>query len=76
VGNPLGEDVPLRSLHFCFIQEWNISGMLTIFFLGPGLSLDTGSSKIPSETPLGCLLANLGPLWLSPDLKAKTNFSF
>jgi hypothetical protein len=26
--------------------------------------------KIPSDTPLGCLLANLGPLRLMPDLKS------
>jgi hypothetical protein len=30
-----------------------------------------GPSKIPSDTPLGCLLANLELLWLSPDLKAQ-----
>jgi hypothetical protein len=33
--------------------------------------MGTGPSKIPSDTPLGCLLANLEPLRLSPDLKAK-----
>jgi hypothetical protein len=33
--------------------------------------MGAGPSKIPSDTPLGCLLANLKPLWLSPDLKAK-----
>jgi hypothetical protein len=50
--------------------------MLTIFFLGLGLTMGTGPSKIPSDTPLGCLLANLKPIWLSPDLKAKkTSFS-
>jgi hypothetical protein len=45
--------------------------MLAIFFLGQGLIMGTGPSKIPSDTPLGCLLANLKPLWLLPDLKAK-----
>jgi hypothetical protein len=34
--------------------------------------MGTGPSKIPSDTPLGCLVANLEPLWLLPDLKAKT----
>jgi hypothetical protein len=33
--------------------------------------MGTGPSKIPSDTPLGCLLANLEPLRFSPDLKAK-----
>jgi hypothetical protein len=33
--------------------------------------MGTGPSKIPSDTPLGCLLANLEPLRLSPDLKAQ-----
>jgi hypothetical protein len=32
--------------------------------------MGTGPSKIPSDTPLGCLLPNLEPLQLSPDLKA------
>jgi hypothetical protein len=45
--------------------------MPAIFFLGSGLTMGTGPSKIPSETPLGCLLANLEPLQLLPDLKAK-----
>jgi hypothetical protein len=45
--------------------------MPTIFFLGLGLTMGTGPSKIPSDTPLGCLLPNLKPLWLSPDLKAQ-----
>jgi hypothetical protein len=64
--NPLSEDVP-----FCFIQESNILGTPTIFFLGQGLTMGTGPSKIPSDTPLGCLLANLKPLQLSPNLKAQ-----
>jgi hypothetical protein len=33
--------------------------------------MGTGPSKIPSDTPLGCLLANLKLLQLSPDLKAQ-----
>jgi hypothetical protein len=45
--------------------------MPTIFFLGPSLTMGTGPSKNPSDTPLGCLLANLKPLRLSPDLKAQ-----
>jgi hypothetical protein len=45
--------------------------MLTIFFLGPGLIKGAGPSKTPSDTPLGCLLAYLEPLQLSPDLKTK-----
>jgi hypothetical protein len=50
--------------------------MPAIFFLGLGLTVGTGPSKIPSDTPLGCMLANLEPLWLSPDLKAKNSFFF
>jgi hypothetical protein len=46
-------------------------GTSAIFFLEPGLTMGTGPSKIPLDTSLGCLLANLEPLWLSPDLKAK-----
>jgi hypothetical protein len=68
--DPLGEDIPSIPL-LCFIQESNILGMPTIFFLGPGLTMGTEPSKIPSEIPLGCLLANLEPLRLSPDLKAQ-----
>jgi hypothetical protein len=45
--------------------------MLAIFILGPGLTMGTGPSQIPSHTPLGCLLANLRSLRLSPDLKTK-----
>jgi hypothetical protein len=33
--------------------------------------MGTGPSKIPSDTPLICLLANLEPLQFSPDLKAQ-----
>jgi hypothetical protein len=42
-----------------------------IFFLRQGLIIGAGPSKIPSDTPLGCLLANLEPLRLLPDLKTK-----
>jgi hypothetical protein len=45
--------------------------MPTIFFLRLGLIMGTGPSKIPPDIPLFCLLANLEPLWLSPDLKAQ-----
>jgi hypothetical protein len=31
--------------------------------------MGVGPSQIPSDSPLGCLLANLGPLFLKPDLK-------
>jgi hypothetical protein len=34
-----------------------------------GLTVEIGPSQIPSDSPLGCLLANLGPLHLTPDLK-------
>jgi hypothetical protein len=34
-----------------------------------GLTMRSGSSQIPSDSPLGCLLANLKPLQLTPDLK-------
>jgi hypothetical protein len=30
--------------------------------------MGVGLSQIPSDSPLGCLLANLGPLCLTPDL--------
>jgi hypothetical protein len=45
-------------------------GTPAIFFLGPGLTMGSRPSKILSDTPLGCLLANLKLLWLSLDLKA------
>jgi hypothetical protein len=45
--------------------------MPAIFFLGQGLIMGAGPSKIPSDTRLGCLLANYEPPQLSPDLKAK-----
>jgi hypothetical protein len=71
MNNPLGEDAPLRSSTPLFCPGKQYLGMPTIFFLGLGLTMGTGPSKIPSDTPLGCLLANLKPLWLSPDLKAQ-----
>jgi hypothetical protein len=43
--------------------------MPTISLLRSGLTMGVGPSKIPSDSPLGCLLANLGPLCLMPDLK-------
>jgi hypothetical protein len=50
--------------------------MPAIFFLGQDLIMGAEPSKILSDTPLSCLLANLKPLQLSSDLKAKTHFSF
>jgi hypothetical protein len=37
--------------------------------------MGVGLSQIPSDSPLGCLLANLGPLCLMPDLKPQ-KFTF
>jgi hypothetical protein len=39
--------------------------------LSSGLTMEIGPSQIPSDSPLGCLLANLGPLHLMPDLKPR-----
>jgi hypothetical protein len=36
---------------------------------GQAFTMGVGLSQIPSDTPLGCLLANLGALRLMPDLK-------
>jgi hypothetical protein len=44
-------------------------GMPAISLLRSGLTMGVGPSQIPSDSPLGCLLANLGPLHLTPDLK-------
>jgi hypothetical protein len=33
--------------------------------------MGVGQFQIPSDSPLGCLLANLGPLRLTPDLKPR-----
>jgi hypothetical protein len=44
-------------------------GMPTISLLRLGLTMGVGPSQIPSDSPLGCLLANFGPLCLTPDLK-------
>jgi hypothetical protein len=70
MGDPLSEDVPLRSLHFSVSSRKGISRGYP-----PYSSLDTVSSwgldlpKFPQ--------ANLEPLQLSPDLKAKkSHFSF
>jgi hypothetical protein len=45
--------------------------MPTISLIRSGLTMETGPSQIPSDSPLGCLLANLGPLHLMPDLKPR-----
>jgi hypothetical protein len=39
--------------------------------LSSGLTMEIGPSQIPSDSPSGCLLANLGHLHLTPDLKSQ-----
>jgi hypothetical protein len=62
---PLGASHPSLSLS----RGTDISGTPTISLLRSGLTMGVGPSQIPSVSPLGCLLANLGPLRLMPDLK-------
>jgi hypothetical protein len=47
----------------------DILEMPTISLLRSGLTIGVRQSQIPSDSPLGCLLANLGPLRLMPELK-------
>jgi hypothetical protein len=44
-------------------------GCLSYPLLSLGLAMGIGPCQIPSDSPLGCLLANLEPLHLTPDLK-------
>jgi hypothetical protein len=45
--------------------------MPAISLLRSGFTMGVEPSQIPSDSPLGCLLANLGPLFLMPDLKPR-----
>jgi hypothetical protein len=47
----------------------DISGTPAISLFRSGLTMGVGPSKIPSDSPLWCLMVNLGPLHLTPDLK-------
>jgi hypothetical protein len=69
--DPLGEGVPLRSSTSLFHPGKQYLGDAHHILPRTGLIMGTGPSKIPSDSPLGCLLANLKPLQLLPDLKAK-----
>jgi hypothetical protein len=70
--HPHGEDVPSGHCvpHFSLSPEdlifWGCPPYLSS---GQAFTRGLGLSKIPSDSPLGCLLANLGPLRLTPDLK-------
>jgi hypothetical protein len=54
--------------HLLSPEEPIFWGHLSYLFLSSGFTMGVGQSKIPSDSPLGCLLANLGPLCLMPDL--------
>jgi hypothetical protein len=64
---PLG--APHLSLSLSLSWGPDILGKPTISLLRSGLTVGVGLSQIPSDSRLGCLLANLGPLHLTPDLK-------
>jgi hypothetical protein len=68
--NPLYKDIHLRSSTPLFHPGKQYLGDAHHILPWTSLTMGTGPSKIPSDTPLDCLLANLEPLWLSPDLKA------
>jgi hypothetical protein len=55
--------------HLLSPEEPIFQGCLSYPFLNSGLTLEIGPSQIPSDSPLECLLANFGPLCLTPDLK-------
>jgi hypothetical protein len=55
--------------HLLCPEEPIFWGHLSYLFLRSGLTMGVGPSKIPSDSPLGCLLANFGPLHLRTDLK-------
>jgi hypothetical protein len=44
-------------------------GTPTVSLLRSALTMGVEPSQIPSDSPLGCLLASLEPLCLTPDLK-------
>jgi hypothetical protein len=71
-GPPCGEDVPSGGCvpHFSLSPEDLIfQGHPPYLSSGQAFTMEVGPSQIPSDSPLGCLLANLGPLCLTPDLK-------
>jgi hypothetical protein len=59
----------LGVLHLLSPEELIFWGCLSYPFLSSGLTMEIGPSQIPSDSPLGYLLANLEPLRLTPDLK-------
>jgi hypothetical protein len=71
-GHPCGEDVPSG----CCVPHFSLSPEDLIFWgcppylsSGQAFTLGVGLSQIPSDSPLGCLLANLGALCLMPNLR-------
>jgi hypothetical protein len=78
-GSPLGTVEPLwsrRSLWGLFSTFLSLSpedlifqGCLQYLSSGQAFTMGVGLSQIPSDSPTGCLLANLGPLSLMPDFK-------
>jgi hypothetical protein len=71
VDDPLSEDVPLRSSTPLFHPGKQYLGNTHYILPRTGSHHGAGPSKIPSDTPLGCLLSKLKPLRLSLDLKAQ-----
>jgi hypothetical protein len=80
LGSPLGTvDTPVVKtfplgvvLHVSLSPEDLIfQGRPPYLSSGQAFTMGVGPSQIPSDSPLGCLLANLGPLCLTPDLKPR-----
>jgi hypothetical protein len=55
--------------YLLFPEELIFWGCPPYLSSGQASSMEIGPSQIPSDSPLGCLLAILGPLCLMPDLE-------
>jgi hypothetical protein len=72
-GHPSSEDIPSGGCfpHFSLslLRTWYFGDAHGYLSSGQAFTMGVGLSQIPSDFPLGCLLANLGALHLMPDLK-------
>jgi hypothetical protein len=68
---PRGEDIPSGCSTFLSLSPEDLIfwGRLPYLSSGQAFTMGVGPSQIPLDSPIGCLLANLGPLCLMPDLK-------
>jgi hypothetical protein len=59
----------LCSTFLSLLEDLIFWGLPPYLSSGQAFTVGFGPSQIPSDSPLGCFLANLGPLCLTPELK-------